>query len=467
MVFSSLVFLLFFLPVSVIGYAVLPAKFKNLWLLIVSLVFYAWGEPVFVLLMLFSTFYMWGLGLLIAKFNKGGKKAAALATLVVSIVLSLALLGFFKYSGFIVSNINYIFGISLAAPKVALPIGISFYTFQALSYVIDVYRQNTKAQKNYINFAMYISLFPQLIAGPIVKYTDIENQMTGRTFDFNGIFEGLKRFTAGLGKKVIFANSLGAVYNTVSATSNKGMLLAWLGAICFTLQIYFDFSGYSDMAIGLGRMFGFEFPENFNYPYTSKSITDFWRRWHITLSVWFKEYVYIPLGGNRKGTKRQIFNLFLVWMLTGLWHGAAWQFVIWGLYYFVILVLEKFVFGKFLEKLPSVIRRIYALLLIILGWVVFAADSFKTAASFYAAMFGFCGLAGTNAAFLWLSFLPIIIIAAVFSTPVPKQLGNKVLAKFSAVTREAVMGVGCLLLLFLCVVFLVGDTYNPFLYFRF
>ena len=366
MVFSSLLFLTLFLPITTAAYYLLPGKGRNLLLLAVSLVFYAWGEPVHIFLMLITTVYTWALSLLLEKFR--GKPGIA-KLLILCLVFSLGTLGYYKYSGFLMNALG---SSDFRAP--ALPIGISFYTFQALSYVIDVYRGDVKAQKSWVNFAMYISFFPQLIAGPIVRYTDVEAQLDNRTHSRKNIYRGIRRFTMGLGKKVLLANQIGMLWDTISGAAHLSMLGAWLGAIAFSLQIYFDFSAYSDMAIGMGRMFGFEFPENFRYPYLSGSVTEFWRRWHITLGTWFREYVYIPLGGNRKGKRRLLLNLLIVWALTGLWHGADWQFLLWGGYYFAFLALEKFFLLDKMEKWPPFARHLYTVLVVVFGWVIFACE---------------------------------------------------------------------------------------------
>ena len=363
MVFSSSTFLIVFLPVSIVLYYIIgevitkSTAVKNFILLLASLLFYAWGEPVYIVLMLISILFNFVAGKDIDKAKASGDTRKAKTAFIIAIVFNLAVLGFFKYFGFLVENINALFHIELQIPQLALPIGISFYTFQIMSYIIDLYRGNTEVQNRIIPFALYISLFPQLIAGPIVKYKDVALQLETRKETLHKFSEGMLRFTVGLSKKLLLANTLGAVYTTIQASGakNTSVLGAWLGIICYTLQIYFDFSGYSDMAIGLGKVFGFEFCENFNYPYIASSVTDFWRRWHISLSTWFKEYVYIPLGGNRCKTPRVIFNLMVVWLLTGLWHGAAWNFIIWGVYYGVLLIIEKYVLGKVLKFIPGFI----------------------------------------------------------------------------------------------------------------
>ena len=466
MVFSSQLFLTVFLPVTVILYWLLPKKAKNILLLLVSLVFYAWGEPTHIFVMLITTAYIWAFGLLVGRAKAKEKPKTAKLFLVLTLVLSLGTLVFFKYTGFLVSNLGFLKDTALGGLNIALPIGISFYTFQALSYIIDVYRGDVKAQKSWVNFAMYISLFPQLIAGPIVRYSDVENQLEDRKVTFDGMASGIQRFVLGLGKKVLLANQIGALWETMSG--NGTVLGAWLGAIAFTFQIYFDFSAYSDMAIGLGRMFGFAFTENFRYPYESGSVTEFWRRWHMTLGTWFREYVYIPLGGNRHGKARQILNLLIVWLLTGFWHGAAWQFVLWGLYYFLFLAAEKLFLLKPLEKLPGFLRHGYALLAVVLGWVLFACEDITAAGAMYKAMIGL-GSGLTDKASLYAlggSWL-MLAICAIGSTQLPKRIAGGLQQRIPANVFQYVSYGVILLVLFVSMAFLVADSYNPFLYFRF
>lgn len=464
MVFSSTVFLCIFLPIVLAGYYICPKKGRNLFLLIASLVFYAWGEPVYVLLMMFSIAANFAFGLLIDKNRGSARKMKLMLTL--SVVIDLALLCVFKYTDFVIENINKAFGGNMDLLYLALPIGISFYTFQAMSYTIDVYRNNVKVQRNIIDFGMYISLFPQLIAGPIVRYSDVENQLTERNCDLKAFSDGLFRFIIGLGKKVLLANQIGALWNEIYAMGgHSSALMAWLGAIAFTFQIYFDFSGYSDMAIGLGGMLGFRFPENFRYPYQSDSITEFWRRWHITLSTWFKEYLYIPLGGNRKGLARQTLNLLIVWSLTGFWHGAGWNFIMWGLYYFVILFIEKLFLLKWLKKAPKAIGHIYALILIVIGWVIFACDDVSVLLPYLASMFGANGAVGGLDLYYLGTRAVLLIVLAIGSTQLPKLVAEKLpLGEKPKFALKAVFG---LALLCLSMAFLIGDSYNPFLYFRF
>lgn len=466
MVFSSTIFLCIFLPIVLLGYYICPKKGRNLFLLIASLVFYAWGEPKYVLLMMLSITINYVFGLLMEK-NRQNERRLKLM-LVLSVVIDLALLCFFKYTDFVISNINAAFDTGFDLLKLALPIGISFYTFQAMSYTIDVYRGDVKVQRNIIDFGMYISMFPQLIAGPIVRYADVEGQIRERSVTMQDLSEGAMRFIVGLGKKVLLANQIGALWSEIYALGgHSSALTAWIGAVAFTFQIYFDFSGYSDMAIGLGRMFGFKFPENFRYPYQSVSITDFWRRWHITLSTWFREYLYIPLGGNRRGLARQALNLFIVWTLTGFWHGAGWNFILWGLYYFVILLLEKLFMLKALDKAPKLLRHIYSLLLIVIGWVIFACDDITVLLPYLGSMFGANGALGGMDLYWLTTKAVLLVICAIASTELPKKLMASCTGSLGEKPAFAVKAVPALLLLGLSMVFLIGDSYNPFLYFRF
>ena len=388
MLFSSIVFLFTFLPAVMILYYLLPVRFRNVILLLASLVFYAWGEPVYLFLMLLSILFNYFSGLDIAR-NLQDKRAAK-RSLVFNLIINLAVLGFFKYEGFVLDTLNGILPVHISYHALPLPIGISFYTFQILSYIIDVYRGNVKVQTNLPNFALYVTMFPQLIAGPIVQYADVDEQLASREISRTKFGEGSMYFIRGLAKKVLLANTSGMIFTEVSglAKDNIAVMTAWLGAFAYMFQIYFDFSGYSDMAIGLGKMFGFEFNMNFNYPYVSKSITEFWRRWHISLSSWFRDYVYIPLGGNRVSKIKHIRNLLIVWFLTGLWHGAAWNFVAWGLYYGVILIIEKYLLSPVLDRLPDVVRHIYSIVLVVIGWVLFFSSSFGQAADYIRVMFG-------------------------------------------------------------------------------
>ena len=368
MLFSSLVFLFTFLPITLLVYYLVPRKVKNVVLLIASLIFYAWGEPVYIFLMLISILFNYFCGMDIAL--KAGRKSQV-RSLIFTIVVNLFILGFFKYYGFIVTNLNAILPFYIPYRKLELPIGISFYTFQTLSYIIDVYRGNVDVQVNLIDFGTYVTMFPQLIAGPIVQYADVERQLRERKESLTKFGYGAWFFVIGLAKKVLLANTIGSIYENIAAMDGMSVVTAWLGCLAYTFQIYFDFSGYSDMAVGLGKMFGFEFMQNFNYPYISKSVTEFWRRWHISLGSWFREYVYIPLGGNRVTVPRHLLNLLIVWFLTGLWHGASWNFVAWGLFYGVILITEKYFTGKILAKLPEAVQTLYTMILVMLGWVLF------------------------------------------------------------------------------------------------
>lgn len=466
MVFSSTIFLCVYLPLVLLGYYICPKKGRNLFLLIVSLVFYAWGEPKYVFLMIFSILVNYIFGRLMDKHRENKKRLKLM--LVLSVVIDLGLLSVFKYTDFVITNINAIFGSSFDLLNIALPIGISFYTFQAMSYTIDVYRDDVRVQKNLIDFGMYITMFPQLIAGPIVRYADVQDQLAERSVTTADFSEGIMRFVVGLGKKVLLANQMGAVWSDIYALGGDvSALMAWTGAIAYTFQIYFDFSGYSDMAIGLGRMFGFKFPENFRYPYQSVSITDFWRRWHITLSTWFKEYLYIPLGGNRRGLARQALNLLIVWSLTGFWHGAGWNFVMWGLYYFVILFIEKLFLLKALDKLPKFFRHVYTLLLIIIGWVIFASDDVSVLLPYLGSMFGANGAIGGMDVYTLLTKAVLLIICCIASTELPKKLFLSAAGAMNEKAAFTLKSVLTIALLAMSMILLIGDSYNPFLYFRF
>lgn len=466
MVFSSTIFLCVYLPLVLLGYYICPKKGRNLFLLIASLVFYAWGEPKYVFLMIFSILVNYIFGRLMDKHRENKKRLKLM--LVLSVVIDIGLLSVFKYTDFIITNVNAIFGSSFDLLKIALPIGISFYTFQAMSYTIDVYRNDVRVQKNLIDFGMYITMFPQLIAGPIVRYADVQDQLAERSVTTADFSEGVMRFVVGLGKKVLLANQMGAVWSEIYALGGDvSALMAWTGAIAYTFQIYFDFSGYSDMAIGLGRMFGFKFPENFRYPYQSVSITDFWRRWHITLSTWFKEYLYIPLGGNRRGLTRQALNLLIVWSLTGFWHGAGWNFVLWGLYYFVILFIEKLFLLKALDKLPKFFRHVYALLLIVIGWVIFASDDVSVLLPYLGSMFGANGAIGGMDVYTLLTKAALLVICCIASTELPKKLFLSAAGAMNEKAAFTLKSVLTIALLALSMILLIGDSYNPFLYFRF
>ncbi len=469
MVFSSLTFLFLFFPIVIGVYYLCPRALRNLWLLAASLLFYAWGEPVYIRLMVASILFNYLCGLGVAALQKREKKGIAKALLILCVVGNIGALGVFKYADLLIGTINGIAGSHLTLLELALPIGISFYTFQALSYVIDVYRGTVAAQKNPITFGTYIALFPQLIAGPIVQYKTVEEQLSCRRETAAQFAAGIGRFTVGLGKKVLIANQVGALWDTVSALPQAQLAAgtAWLGALAFTFQIYFDFSGYSDMAIGLGKMLGFEFLENFDYPYLSRSITEYWRRWHISLGTWFREYVYIPLGGNRHGLSRQILNLIIVWGLTGLWHGASWNFLLWGLYYGVILIVEKVWLLRPLQKAPAAVQHLYSLLLIILGWIIFALTDFSAIGGYFAALFGAHGGLDSSTMYLLTSNLILLVIAGFASTRLPAKLAAGFVQRLTPAGQTAVKCIFYTGVLLMCIAFLVGDSYNPFLYFRF
>ena len=468
MVFSSVEFLYLYLPITLLIYFIIPARcltLRNLALLAVSLFFYGWGEPIYVFIMLFSICVDYICGYLVAK-NRETSPKKAKAAMIASVVINLSVLGFFKYLDFIIENLSLIPVFSSLKPLgIALPIGISFYTFQTMSYTLDIYLGKAKMQKNIFTFGSYVTMFPQLIAGPIVRYGDVDEQLRFRKHSFSLASSGVLRFICGLAKKVLLANTAGAVYESLalSVNDNPSMLSSWLALIFFTFQIYFDFSGYSDMAIGLGRIMGFEFVENFNYPYISKSITEFWRRWHISLSSWFKEYVYIPLGGNRKGRGRTIINLLVVWFLTGFWHGASWNFVIWGLYFFLILVIEKLFLLKILEKLPKILSHIYSLILIVFGWYIFIACDLSAPFEFLKAMFS-APLVCSLSLYELVRNIAFIIILCVASTPLPHKLYLKF--KENKIFK-AIIFVLAIVFILICTAYIVDSSYNPFLYFRF
>ncbi len=471
MVFSSLPFLFRFLPLVLLLYFSVPKRFRNLVLFLTSLFFYAWGEPIYLFVMLFSITFNYFFGFWVWKAKINEHRCSAKLAVFSSVFVNLALLCFFKYTDFAITNVNHFFGTNLDVLKLALPIGISFYTFQTMSYPIDIYRGDASLQKNYVTFGTYVALFPQLIAGPIVRYKTIEDQLNERTCNFEKVTSGLRRFAAGFGKKVLLANSVGALWTEISAipADELTVLSAWLGALAFTFQIYFDFSGYSDMAIGLGRIFGFEFLENFNYPYLAHSITDFWRRWHISLSTWFREYLYIPLGGNRRGKLIQIVNLLIVWSLTGFWHGAGWNYIAWGLYFAVILIMEKLFLEKLLRRIPKIFGHIYTLLLVIISWILFAFDgALSSALAFIGAMFS-APLYDDFALYSLLGYGVLFVILAVSSTNLPKKLFDSVDKGLGSrpILRAGLTIFLILFVLTLGVAYLVDGTYNPFLYFQF
>lgn len=467
MLFSSIPFLYYFLPIFFLIYFAVPRKFKNFVLLVASLFFYGCGEPKYLILMSISILIGYFGGMLTAFAKKKGAKRAFLS---LSVLLLAGLLGYFKYADFFISNFNALTGLSVPLLRVTLPIGISFYTFQILSYVVDVYRGDTPVQKNLITFAAYVSMFPQLIAGPIVRYTDVEKELETRTHSVILAYDGVKRFLIGLSKKILLANLFAELCDTFRASGEKSVLFYWLYAVGFTMLIYFDFSGYSDMAIGLGKIMGFRFPENFNYPYLSRSVTEFWRRWHMTLGTWFRDYVYIPLGGNRVSFGRWIFNIAVVWFLTGLWHGAAWNFVLWGLLFAVLLVLEKLFLKKWLNKLPRILNHALVMLVIIISFVLFNASSLAEAGTDIAGMFGGTGVPLVTAETLYYlrSYAVVFLLGIIGCTPLPATLVKRFAAGKKAARVYRVLEVAALVVLLLvCTAFLVDGSFNPFLYFRF
>ena len=461
MLFSSIPFLYCFLPAVVLVYFLVPGRFKNAVLLVFSLLFYGWGEPKYVFLMAgtIAAFYFCGLAIGKAQTEKYKK-----LWLTLSVAVGIGLLAIFKYADFFVENVNAATGLSIPLLRLALPVGISFYTFQSLSYTIDVYRGKAAVQKNPISFGAYVTLFPQLIAGPIVRYTDVARELDSRTHSWSDAMAGIRRFLIGLGKKVILADNFALLISLFRDTKEASVLFYWMYAVAFTLNIYFDFSGYSDMAIGLGRIFGFHFVENFNYPYLSKSVTEFWRRWHMSLGSWFRDYVYIPLGGNRVSKARWIFNIFTVWMLTGFWHGAAWNFVLWGLLFAVLLLMEKLI--PAIGKLPGIVKHLYVLLAIVLSFVLFNAESLAQAGADFAGLFGFSGLpAVSDVTFYYLrSYAPLFLAGFAGATPIVKQAALKLESTKVGAVLEVVL---LTMLLLVCTAYLVDGSFSPFLYFRF
>nr|WP_296649488.1 MBOAT family O-acyltransferase [Romboutsia sp. 13368] len=458
MVFSSITFLFYFLPLVLFCYYLVPCKFKNFILLLFSLIFYAYGEPIYVLIMLFSCIVDYTHALIIDKYRGTYKAKFALIS---SIVINLSLLGFFKYSDFFISIVNNFTNSNIALLNITLPIGISFYTFQTMSYTIDVYRNEAPVQKDIISLSTFVTLFPQLVAGPIVRYSDISHDLNNRVHNFDKFYEGVYRFIIGLCKKVILANNLGLIWYSVKSTpyDTLSLLTSWLGIICFTLQIYFDFSGYSDMAIGLGKIFGFDFLENFNFPYISKSITEFWRRWHISLGIWFRDYVYIPLGGNRCKKSRWFINIFIVWFLTGLWHGASFNFILWGLYFGIILVFEKLFLLEYLKKIPKWTNHLYTMFLVIIGFVLFEIDNLSGVLSYLNSMFNLGNSIVDKTFFYYLiPNILLILFSIICVTPIVKNI----LDRYKYI-RIIVLVFGMIL----SVAFLVDASFNPFLYFRF
>ena len=463
MIFSSIPFLFFFFPLFILLYFTLPFKYKNHILLLFSLIFYAWGEPIYILLMIFSSIVDFINGKNIEKHKDDNKKKKIY--LIISIIINISLLGFFKYADFFIKVINNILNLDIPLLKLGLPIGISFFTFQTMSYSIDVYRGDVKAEKDFLTFMTYVCMFPQLIAGPIVRYETVSSELHKRDINFKKFADGFTRFLRGLFKKVLIANNIGLLFTliTSSEVNDISIMTGVLAIVSYAFQIYFDFSGYSDMAIGMGNMCGFTFLENFNYPYISKSITEFWRRWHISLSSWFKDYVYIPLGGSRVNILKNIRNILIVWILTGFWHGASWNFIFWGLYYGILLLLEKFVLKKYIDKLPDFVKHIYTIVLVFIGWMIFAFDDSKY-------LFGFIKALTSNkfidSAFLYYfkNYFLILVIATLFSLPVyPKvkeKMNNSIFPSLLSISRYVILFIVTLS-------YLVSDTYNPFLYFRF
>lgn len=468
MVFSSLIFIFIFLPLVLVSYYIVPRRLRNTVILLASLLFYAWGEPTYIILIIISILINY-LGALLIRSNIKNKDKSKFIFITL-LLIDISILFFFKYYGFAIECLGSIIGLDLKVKSISLPLGISFYTFQQISYIVDIYMQKIKPQRNLIDFAAYITMFPQLIAGPIVKYNDIHKQLANRKESINKFGEGVQRFIIGLGKKVILANNIGLIWTQVKEVNlnDLSVVLAWIGIIAFTLQIYFDFSGYSDMAIGLAKMFGFDFLENFDYPYISKSITEFWRRWHMSLGGWFREYIYIPLGGNKKGTLIQVRNLFIVWFTTGLWHGASTNFVVWGLYFGVILFIEKIYLKDLLKKIPSIFSHIYTLIIVMIGWVIFDMNTLTDSGHYIKIMFGF----GNNifidnlAKYILTNNFIILLIGLICSTKLIKIYMNKIKSTFRENDVFLITAIN-LLILIISTAYLVGASYNPFLYFRF
>lgn len=464
MVFSTPLFLFYFLVAVLLVYYLVPLRLRNGVLMLASLFFYYWGEQDYTLIMLLSTAIDYTHGLLVQRFKERGQDRYARMTVVSSVFFNLSILFFFKYWDFLAGSLQSIGLEWMPVLGITLPIGISFYTFQTMSYTIDVYRGDAKAQRSIVSFGTFVTLFPQLIAGPIIKYKDLDDQLGRRTHSLEQVASGISRFVAGLSKKLLIANNLGQLWDAckVMGKGELSIITAWLGILAFAFQIYFDFSGYSDMAIGLGRMFGFEFMENFNYPYISKSITEFWRRWHISLSTWFREYLYIPLGGNRCSRGRWNLNLLIVWCATGIWHGASWNYLLWGLYFYVLLVSEKLLLGKYLQKLPGWLRHVYVMVLVLISWAIFALEDLSIMGHYLAAMLGFGGLPLVNAltGYYLRNYLPILAAAAVASTPM-------VITRWRRMDSPGLKLTVLLLGLLACTAYVVAGTYNPFLYFRF
>lgn len=461
MIFSSLPFLFFYLMIVLAVYKLSPLKLRNLILLLVSLFFYGWGEPVYIFIMLLSIAVDYVHGMLVERWRSNDRRARG--AVLSSVIFNLAILIFFKYWDFIASNVNSWTGLGLPVLGLPLPIGISFYTFQTMSYTIDVYRRDAPVQRNPITFGAYVTLFPQLIAGPIVRYKSVADQLEGRREDLDQFVSGISRFTAGAAKKVLLANAIGQLWEQSLASQSLTAAGAWMGLAAYAFQIYFDFSGYSDMAIGLGRMLGFEFLENFNYPYISKSVVEFWKRWHISLTSWFREYVYFPLGGNRVPKIKWIRNILAVWLLTGIWHGAGWNFLLWGLYYGLWMLAERLFLGKYLEKLPGVLQHVYTMLIVLNGWALFAVEDMGQLGAYFGALFGGGGLAAPVDGYRLRTYLPMLVILVIGSTPLMKRLWDKLGERARSVLQPVLVLAG----LILCTASLVDAGYNPFLYFRF
>lgn len=469
MIFSSIIFIFMFLPIALLVYYLSPKKLRNFVLFILSIIFYAWGEPIYVVLILVSIVFDYLCALIIGKYRTKNKVMAK-ATFLFMVLGNIGVLGFFKYLEFIINNINVLFGVSWSVEKLPLPIGISFYTFQIISYAADVYLGKIKAEKNIINFGAFVTMFPQLASGPIMKFGEIGEQLKSRKETIDNFTDGIERFIIGLGKKVLIANNIGAIWTVIKATEigELSVVSAWLGIIAFTLQIYFDFSGYSDMAIGVGKMMGFELIENFRYPYLSTSVSEFWRRWHISLGRWFKDYIYIPLGGNRVSKLKQVRNLFVVWFVTGLWHGASWNFIFWGVYFGVFVFLEKVFLGNILKKTPKVISNLYTMLVVIVGWVFFDIYKFGEAISYIKVMFGIGDNSFIDNAAIYYMYTNaiLLILAIVCATPIIKCVIEKIKKKQS-VLGSVIMGICYIGILFLSTSYLVNQSFSPFLYFKF
>lgn len=460
MIFSSIPFLILFLPIFLIIYYLVPFKMKNIILLIFSLIFYSWGEPIYILLMIFSSVVDYINGKMIEK-SKNHKKHY----LIFSIIVNLCVLGFFKYADFLIEIINSTLNLNIHTLNLGLPIGISFFTFQTMSYSIDVYNKKVKAETNFLNFMTYVSMFPQLIAGPIVRYEDISRELHKREINFNNVVNGFLRFLKGMFKKVLIANNMGYLFSLITNDiSNISVLTSWLAILAFAFQVFFDFSGYSDMAIGLGKMLGFNYLENFNFPYISKSITEFWRRWHISLSSWFRDYVYIPLGGSRTNLIKNIRNILIVWFLTGLWHGASMNYILWGLYFGVILLIEKFILKKYIDKLPNFFKHLYAIILILIGWTIFAFEDFTILKNFMGIMFGNAQFIDNDFIYYLSNYFLLILISILFSIPVFNSIIENIK---NEKIKKTTIALGYLILFIISLSYLVSDSYNPFLYFRF